>query len=259
MISFATLFSSSKGNSIFVSSEKTKILVDAGMAACHIENELENIGESMSGISAILITHEHQDHIKSAGSLSRRYNIPIFATPKLWETYRGFGNIIKGNQRKYEYGMTIGDLSFDFFKTFHDAVQPIGLVITNEKTKLGICTDTGKVTQKMIDYLKNADGLVFEFNHDPEMLRQSRYTPKLKARIAGMNGHLSNEDAVEALKKIIGPATKEIILAHLSEENNRPELAYEVATERLCNFGINETICLHVAPPHHTSKIIKID
>ncbi len=259
MISFATLFSSSKGNSIFVSSGKTKVLVDAGTAACHIENALENIGESMREISAILITHEHTDHIKSAGSLSRRYDIPIFATPKLWETYRGFGNIIERNQRKYAYGMTIGDFSFDFFKTFHDAIQPIGLVIANAGKKLGICTDTGKVTQRMIDYLKNADGLVFEFNHDPQLLRQSRYSPQLKARISGDEGHLSNEDAVEALKKIIGPATKEIVLAHLSEENNRPELAYETASQRLCDFGINKTIGLHVAPPYHTSKIIRID
>lgn len=259
MISFATLFSSSKGNSIFVSSAKTKILVDAGMAACHIENALENIGESMREISAILITHEHQDHIKSAGSLSRRYDIPIYATPGLWDTYHGFGNIIERNQRKYSYGMTIGDLSFDFFKTFHDAVQPIGLVITNECTKLGICTDTGKVTPRMIDYLKNADGLVFEFNHDPELLRQSRYSPQLKARIAGAHGHLSNEDAAEALKKIIGPATKEIVMAHLSEENNRPELAYKTAAARLWDYGVNETISLHVAPPDHTSKIIRID
>lgn len=259
MISFATLFSSSKGNSIFVSSGKTKILIDAGMAACHIENAMENIGESLTEISALLITHEHQDHIKSAGSLSRRYDIPIYATPKLWETYHGFGNITQRNQRQYEYGMTIGDFSFDFFKTFHDAVQPIGLVITNHNTKLGICTDTGKVTAKMIDYLKNANGLVFEFNHDPHMLKQSCYAPALKARIAGARGHLSNEDAVEALKKIIGPATKEIVLAHLSEENNRPELAYEAAAAELSEFGINSTICLHVAPPHHTSEIIRID
>ena len=259
MISFATLFSSSKGNSIFVSSGKTKVLVDAGMAACHIENSLENIGESMREISAILITHEHTDHIKSAGSLSRRYDIPIFATPRLWQTYRGFGNIIERNQREYAYGMTIGDFSFDFFKTFHDAIQPMGLVIANAGTKLGICTDTGKVTQRMIDYLKNANGLVFESNHDPQLLRQSRYSSQLKARISGDEGHLSNEDAVEALKKIIGPATKEIVLAHLSEENNRPELAYETAAQRLCDFGINETIGLHVAPPYHTSEIIRID
>ncbi|MGN0962309.1 MAG: MBL fold metallo-hydrolase [Clostridia bacterium] len=258
MISFATLFSSSKGNSVFVSSGKTKILVDAGMAACHIEKAMAQIGESMKDIAALLITHEHQDHIKSAGSLSRRYDIPIYATPKLWETYRGFGNITERNQRKYEYGMTIGDLSFDFFKTFHDAVQPVGLIITSGGTKLGICTDTGKVTPKMIRMLQNADGLVFESNHDPQMLRCSRYAPALKARIAGECGHLSNEDAVKALKQIIGPATKEIVLAHLSEENNRPELAMAAASDGLRDFGVNDTIRLTVAPPDHTSTIIKL-
>lgn len=258
MISFATLFSSSKGNSVFVSSGKTKVLVDAGVAACHIEHALSAIGESMTDINAILITHEHQDHIKSAGSLSRRYDIPIYATPKIWENYHGFGNITERNQRKYDYGMTIGDLSLDFFKTFHDAIQPVGLVITSGNTKLGICTDTGKVTPKMIGMLQNADGLIFESNHDPEMLRHSRYAPSLKARIAGENGHLSNEDAVCALRKIIGPATKEIVLAHLSEENNRPELAYETALNGLRDRGVNETIRLTVAQPNHTSNIINL-
>ena len=233
MISFATLYSSSKGNSTFVASKKTKILVDAGMAACHIEQAMESIGQSMKDVSAILITHEHQDHIKSAGSLSRRYDIPIYATPKIWETYHRFGNISERNQRKYEYGMTIGEFSFDFFKTFHDAVQPVGLV-------------------------QNAHGLIFESNHDPEMLRYSRYAPALKARIAGKLGHLSNGDAVAALRQIIGPDTVEVVLAHLSEENNRPELAYETARKGLADLGINDRICLSVAPPDHTSNIIKL-
>ncbi|MBQ1251890.1 MAG: MBL fold metallo-hydrolase [Firmicutes bacterium] len=258
MISFATLFSSSKGNSVFVSDGKTKILVDAGMAACHIENALSQIGESIKDIAALMITHEHQDHIKSAGSLSRRYDIPIYATPKLWETFHGFGNISERNQRKYDYGMTIGNLTFDFFKTFHDAVQPVGIVITEGDLKLGICTDTGIVSPRMIEMLKNADGLVFESNHDPVMLKNSRYAPALKARISGGCGHLSNEAAVEALKKIIGPATKEILLAHLSEENNRPEIAYQKAFDGLRDYGVGETIRLSVAPPDRTSNIIKL-
>lgn len=258
MISFATLFSSSRGNSVFVSSGKTKVLVDAGMAACRIEKAMEDIGESMRDIAALLITHEHIDHVKSAGSLSRRYDIPIYATPKLWENYHGFGNISERNQRKYDYGMTIGDLTFDFFKTFHDAIQPVGLIITNGEHKLGICTDTGIVTPKMISMLKNADGLVFESNHDPILLKNSRYAPALKARIAGNCGHLSNEAAVEALKQIIGPATKEIVLAHLSEENNRPEIAYQKAFDGLRDLGVGDTIHLSVAPPDHTSSILKL-
>ena len=142
MISFATLFSSSKGNSVFVSSGKTKILVDAGMAACHIEKAMAQIGESMKDIAALLITHEHQDHIKSAGSLSRRYDIPIYATPKLWETYHGFGNITERNQRKYEYGMTIGDLSFDFFKqiTPITVLPKLNAVKNSRKLIYIICT-----------------------------------------------------------------------------------------------------------------------
>lgn len=256
MISFATLFSSSKGNSIFVSSPNTKILVDAGMSARHIEKALSDIGESMQNIEAVLITHEHQDHIKSAGILSRRYDIPIYATPKIWETYQGFGDISAKNRKEYTYGMTIGELSFDFFKTFHDAVQPVGLIITHEKSKLGICTDTGIVTAKMAGMLYNSTGLIFESNHDLKMLQASRYAPSLKARIAGERGHLSNEDAVEALKQIIGPETKEILLAHLSEENNDPDLALQISSEGLKDFGVHDKFRLRVAPPHHTSEII---
>lgn len=259
MISFATLFSSSKGNSVFVSSGNTKILVDAGLPACRIEEELSAIGESLQSISAVLITHEHQDHIKSAGILSRRCDIPIFATPKIWETYRGFGSISERNSRTYTYGMNIGDLSLDFFKTFHDAVQPVGLVISDGESKLGICTDTGKVTDKMISMLRNAQGLIFESNHDPELLKKSRYAASLKARIAGEYGHLSNRDACAALKQIIGPDTREILLAHLSEENNRPEIALNTAISELSDFGVsNQRVHLAVAPPDKTSGLITI-
>ncbi|MGI5875131.1 MAG: MBL fold metallo-hydrolase [Bacillota bacterium] len=258
MIAFATLFSSSRGNSVFVSSGKTSVLVDAGCALCHLEKAMAEIGEKMEDLSALLITHEHQDHIKSAGSLSRRYDLPIYAAPKLWEKYRGFGHISERNQRRYEYGMTIGDLSFDFFKTFHDAIQPVGLIVRSGGTKLGICTDTGIVTPKMIEMLANADGLVFESNHDREMLRTGRYAPSLKARIAGSRGHLSNEDAAGALKQIVGPATREILLAHLSEENNRPELAFESALTGLKELGRADSVRLAVAPPGHASNIIKL-
>ena len=258
MISFASLFSSSKGNSIFVSSGKTKILIDAGIPLCQLEEALANIGEDPAEISALLITHEHMDHSKCAGSFSRRYDVPIYAAPKLWEKFHGFGNISERNQRKYDYGMTIGDFSFDFFKTFHDAIQPIGLIITAGETKLGICTDTGVVTPRIIEMLTNVDALIFESNHDPIMLRKSRYAPALKARIAGKNGHLANDDAVKALKQIIGPATKEILLAHLSEENNKPELAYDHVLEGLKEIGMAESVSLRVAPARHTSNIITI-
>lgn len=258
MLTAATLFSNSKGNSVFVASEKTKILVDAGVSACRIEKALKDIGESMAEISAILITHEHIDHVRSAGSLSRRYDIPIYAAPKVWQEYTGFGNIKSKNQVQYDYGMTIGDLELDFFKTHHDAIQPLGLTITRGKGKVGICTDTGVFTPTMAKALKGSDALVFEANHDEEMLWRGTYPPRTKKRILGDKGHLSNSDAGVALTKIITDNTRYIALAHLSDENNKPDLAYETVMEKLKEKGIDSDPLVQVAPSCHTSKLMVI-
>lgn len=259
MLSGVTLFSNSKGNCILVTSDTTKVLVDAGVACCHIKTAMEKLGENIEEVSAILITHEHIDHIRSAGSLSRKYDIPVYATPKVWKTYRGFGNIKEKNKAEYDYGMTIGDLTFDFFKTYHDAVQPVGIVVSCGDKKLGICTDTGIFTPQMEAMLYGANALIFEANHDVEMLLDGSYPPKTKERILGRLGHLSNEDAAEALTRIVTDETQYITLAHLSEENNTPNLAYETVLARLEAAGIAASLELQVAPPCHTSKPMVIE
>lgn len=256
MLTAATLFSSSKGNCTFISSDTTKILIDAGVAACKIEQALADLGESIAEIQAIMVTHEHSDHIRSAGILSRRYNIPIYATPKVWQEYPGFGNIRWENQVQYDYGMTIGDLSFDFFKTYHDAVQPLGIVVKHGDKKVGICTDTGIFTPTMEKMLHGTNALIFEANHDTDMLWHGKYPPHTKQRIAGQFGHLSNVDAGNALSKIVTSDTRYITLAHLSEENNRPELAFETVREILRSSVPLDRIKMQVAPPYHTSNLM---
>lgn len=259
MLTAATLFSNSKGNSVFISSGKTKILVDAGVAACRIEAALADLGESMSDVAAILVTHEHIDHARSAGSLSRRYDIPIYAAPKVWQEYNGFGNIKSKNQVEYKYGMTIGDLNLDFFKTYHDAIQPVGLIVSCGAKKLGICTDTGIFTPTMEQMLKGADALIFEANHDVEMLRRGSYPQSTKKRILGERGHLSNVDAALALSRIITENTRYITLAHLSEENNKPDLAYATVCHQLEQCGLSSGLDIQVAPAGHTSKLMVIE
>ncbi|MDO4541577.1 MAG: MBL fold metallo-hydrolase [Bacillota bacterium] len=259
MLTAATLFSNSKGNSVFVASGKTKILIDAGVSACHIERALANMGESIGDIAAILITHEHIDHVRSAGTLSRRYDIPICAAPKVWEEYSGFGNIKLKNQVQYEYGMAIGDLELDFFKTYHDAIQPLGITVTNGKHKLGVCTDTGKITDTMVKALRDSEVLVFEANHDPEMLRRSSYPAKTKRRISSEWGHLSNADSGQALVRIITDKTRCIALAHLSDENNDPQLAYATVMAALEDEGVDKMPKIQVAPAGHTSKVMVIE
>ncbi len=248
MFAFCSLFSGSKGNAGLVLASRTKLLVDAGIAACHIESALLEVGAAPEELSGILITHEHIDHVRGAGALSRRYDIPIYAAPKLWQNFFGFGHIKSKNQVLYEYGMQIGDLELDFFKTQHDAMQPLGLLLYHRGQKLGVCTDTGCITPGMAKALSCADALVFEANHDPVLLREGRYPPHLKARIGGKNGHLSNHDSGAALARIVGDSTRQILLAHLSAENNRPGLALETVKASLAAAGVRDEIRLDIAP-----------
>lgn len=241
---------------MFIASEKKKILVDVGVAACHIERSLAQLGESAAELDAIFITHEHHDHIAGAGALSRRYNIPIHATPKVWQSYGGFGNIPDRNQTEYTYGLEIGDLTFEFFKTFHDAVQPVGLIIGDGQHHIGLCTDTGVVSETMAKALQNLDALVFESNHDRKMLLSGPYPQRLKERIRSDVGHLSNDDAGEALLKIIGEKTRHILLTHLSEENNNPALALDTVKEILAPAGALDGVDLLVAPARGLSQTI---
>lgn len=256
MLSCTTLYSSSKGNAVFIRSAKKKILVDVGVAACHIERSLAAIGENPAELDAIFITHEHHDHIAGAGILSRRFDVPIYATPKLWQTYAEFGNIPDRNQTEYSYGLEIGDLTFSFFKTFHDAVQPVGLVIGDGRHTVAICTDTGKITPTMIKAMKDASICIFEANHDRKMLLNGGYPAYLKRRIASDEGHLSNADAGRALLEIIGDHTRHIVLAHLSEENNTPSLARDTVASMLDREGALDGIALQVAPAREPSQTI---
>ena len=259
MFGFCSLFSSSKGNCGLIRTEKTQLLIDAGMAVCHIERKLEEIGTNPEEINGILITHEHGDHVRGAGAMSRRYDIPIYAAPKLWQEFSGFGHIKSKNQVIYEYGMQIGDLELDFFKTQHDAMQPLGLLFYYKGKKLGFCTDTGCITQGMVKALDGADALVFEANHDPKMLKEGVYPAYLKARIGGKNGHLSNHDSGTALTKIINDSTRHVLLAHLSEENNRPDLALKTVASILAEAGVKDEITVEIAPAYQTSNWINLE
>lgn len=259
MLQIRTLFSSSKGNCILVSSNRTKILIDAGIAGTHISKAMEMIGEDICDVSAICITHEHTDHVKGAGVLSRKYNIPIYASPKTWQGLNCIGELCESNRKTYDYEMSIRDLDLTFFKIHHDAIEPVGICVSNGIRKVGICTDTGIITPNIVKCLKGADALVFEANHDITMLQKGSYPRNLKNRILSSKGHLSNIDSGEALINIVWDNTREIILAHLSEENNTPEIAYNTIKDILDEHGIGNDIKLSVAPPASCSNGIIIE
>lgn len=254
----ATLFSGSSGNSIYVGTEKTKILVDAGFSGKKIMQSLNEINIDINEIQALMVTHEHIDHIKGVGVLSRRYDIPIYASPKTWAELACIGKISDHNKREYEYGLEIGDLKVEFFKTCHDAVQPVGLVLCHRDGQVGIATDTGCITSGIKKVISGSETIIFEANHDEDMLVKGPYPFHLKKRISSDLGHLSNRVAGEALKEIIGGKTQHVILAHLSEVNNTPGVAYQDVAVALEEENILDEVKLTVAPRFQPHQLIKI-
>ena len=217
MISFVVVGSGSKGNATLLFNEETLIQIDMGLPMRRITAALESIKKNKSDLQGILITHEHTDHIKNLSMYKGK--VPIYAS--------------KGTIDYFDHEVVpfdsfeIGTLSVIPFMTSHDAANPVGYVIISGKTKLVYLTDSGYVPEESLDYLKDADYYIMESNHDLKMLMKSNRPAVLKRRIKGDEGHLSNVDSAIYLSELVGPKTKEIYLAHLSEECNLPELALE--------------------------------
>ena len=158
----------------------------------------------LEDIDAILVTHEHSDHINRVAQLSKKYHIPVYASELTWESLPFYDDYFRWERHIFDYGMEIGDIGLDFFRLSHDAVQPVGLLLEHNGHQVGIATDTGMVTPSMYRKLSNVDGLVFEANHDTAMLQHGTYPLFLKQRVASDKGHLSNAQAAEALAKLAG-------------------------------------------------------
>lgn len=237
---FCPLFSGSSGNSIFVSTENSRVLVDAGLSGKNIEKALTYIGENPTDIDGIFITHEHIDHVKGVGVLSRRYDIPIYANEPTWNAMiKSIGQIKEKNIKIMDSKwVTIKDINICNYDIPHDAASPVGYVLCNNKKKACIATDLGVFSEDIKNYLKDADVILLESNHDIEMLKFGPYPYPLKRRILSNIGHLSNEACGNAISEIIGDNQKTIILGHLSKTNNYPELAYKTVVNILDEKGI---------------------
>jgi len=248
---FSPLFSGSSGNAVLVGANGTHILIDAGLSGSVIENALLGIGEYMNGIRGILITHEHIDHIKGVGILSRKYNIPVFANQATWDAMMPkIGGIKEKNICVYpEPFFYIDDLCIEAIRTPHDAAMPVGYRICYSNNSVAVMTDLGHCTKKIVAHLKNTDIVLLESNHDLDMLNASRYPKALKKRIAGDHGHLSNADAGTAAVDLIQCGVKGILLGHLSEENNSEELAYGEVAGKLAaaNIKVGRDMALGMA------------
>jgi len=228
------LASGSAGNAIYVQEGATRVLIDAGLTGKQVEERLRAIDVTPEALQAVVITHEHADHIRGAGVLARRFGLPVWMTggtlEASGETFRGVGRVrLFGNDEAFD----VGDLLFQPFALSHDAADPVNFLVTGGDARLGIATDLGVVTQLVHQRLRGADLVVMEANHDRDLLMNGPYPWDLKRRIGGNRGHLSNGKSAEALCGLAEEGLRQALLAHLSDENNRPDLA-----EKTCRSGL---------------------
>ena len=262
MLEFCSLYSGSSGNCLYVCSDNTKILIDCGTSCKKICEGLASINSSIEDIDAILVTHEHSDHVQGLGLVSKKFNIPVYANLETWNAMeKQKEKIDEKNVNIFvnDNDFSLNELTIHPFSTPHDAANPCGFNIHNGKRKLSIATDLGHMDDEIFKQLQNSSFVLLESNYEPEMLNASRYPFHLKQRIKGPFGHLSNETAGKTIAALMKKDLKEVMLGHLSKENNVPELAYQTVVEELMrnNSDIN-TIRLSVASRNTPGKIITV-
>jgi phosphoribosyl 1,2-cyclic phosphodiesterase len=234
------LGSGSSGNSILVEAGETRVLIDAGFSGRDLERRLASVDREPSSINAIFVTHEHGDHTRGIGVFARRWGTPLFLGER---TRQACAPLLNGSESVREYSctapVTIGSLQIEPFLTVHDAVDPFAVTVTaaGSGEKLGIATDLGRPTAAVRHALRDCDLLVLEANHDEILLRESAYPWSVKQRIAGSHGHLSNRAAADLVAEIHHQHLATIVLAHLSEQANDPDLAHDVIGDRLAGIG----------------------
>jgi len=231
-LEFASLGSGSKGNATLVCVGTTCIMVDCGFSMRETVLRLEQCGKQPEQISAILLTHEHTDHIKGAGALSRRYGIPLWSTRGTARA-QALGDIGRHYFINAEEEFKIGQISIQAYPVPHDAREPCQFTFSNGKQRLGLLTDVGKGTPHIVEQLTKCDALLLECNHDSEMLQNGDYPLSLKQRVAGDLGHLSNQQAAEILSQLDTTNLKYIAAMHLSDKNNQSCLARQALSEVL--------------------------
>lgn len=235
-----SIASGSSGNCIYLSSNKTNLLIDVGISCKKIENSLKYINVNLNDIDAILITHEHLDHISGLGSVSRKYNIPIYSTIKtineiMKNRYIGQVNKTLFNIIQPDKEILIKEIKVKPFSVSHDAVDPVCYTFDIGGHKVGIATDLGFYDNYIISNLANSEILFLEANHDVSMVEVCRYPYLVKERILGDKGHLSNENSGRLICELFHKNLKYVFLGHLSSENNFPDLAYETVNYEISN------------------------
>lgn len=233
-----SLYSGSSGNCIYVGSDHTNILIDAGVSMKKIIAALSQIDVKPEEIDCILITHEHSDHIGGLGVFLRKYGIPVYGTAKTLEAvshYKSLGKVDFSlfNSIHPEESFLINDIYVKAISTWHDAADPVCYTATDGKNKISIATDLGDYNSHIVDALSGSDAMLIEANHDIRMLEVGPYPYPLKQRILSQYGHLSNERGGQLVRELLNDHIKGIYLGHLSKENNYPDLAFEAVKSEL--------------------------
>jgi phosphoribosyl 1,2-cyclic phosphodiesterase len=251
-----SLQSGSNGNCIYVESRGARILLDAGLSGRRTELRLEQFGRRIRDVQAVIVSHDHVDHVSCAGVLHRKFGLPVYITPRTLASWRARGTAGRLDAvNSFHAGETLrfGGLSVQTVPTPHDASDGVAFIVCAEGRRLGVLTDLGHVFRGLEEHVASLDGVIIESNYDPHMLERGPYPPTLQERIKGPRGHLSNAEAADLLRRAGGRGLQWACLAHLSEHNNHPSVALRTHEEIL-----GRRYPLHVASRHEPTGIFEV-
>ena len=258
---FCPLCSGSSGNATYIEAGNARLLIDAGLSCKRITELLRMIGVAPNNLTAILITHEHADHVRGVNILSKKYDLPVYANAETWsmlrETLRDVAPknvcVFESDCDFYLCGVRVRPFSVP-----HDAVHCVGFTFTQGGHKVGVCTDLGRADARILSILSGCELLLLEANHDVDMLMAGSYPYLLKKRILSGSGHMNNEDCGKAIAKLSETGVRNVILGHLSKENNYPELAMVTVQAALEDAGVADKVKLAIASREEPTGVFEL-
>ncbi len=238
---FWPVFSGSSGNAVYIAYNDTHLLIDAGISASRLDEALKKVGADLKSLDGVLVTHEHSDHISGLNVISRRYGVPVYANAAAWAAMEKKVCAPSSATKLFQTGAAfhIKDLCISTFRTPHDAAEPVGYAITGGAFTACVMTDLGHTPKSVLECAKGADIVLLESNHDVGMLEMGHYPEYLKRRILSDKGHLSNESAGKAAVQLARAGVRNIVLGHISKENNEERVAYDAVGDALAQDGFS--------------------